>query len=47
MLLFIVGFFILCFIRFDIDENKIVADEQLKDILVNCRSKHKLNCRSK
>jgi hypothetical protein len=43
MLLFIVGFFTLCFICFDIDENETVANEQLKDdSLVNCRSKHKL-----
>jgi hypothetical protein len=47
MLLFIVGFFTLCFIRFDIDGNETVADEQLKDSLVNSRSKHKLNWRSK
>jgi hypothetical protein len=42
MLLFIVGFFTLCFIRFDIDGNETVADKQLKDSLVNYRSKHKL-----
>jgi hypothetical protein len=39
MLLFIVGFSTLRFIRLDIDRNETVIDEQLKDSVNNCRSK--------
>jgi len=42
MLLFIVGFFTLCFIRLNIDGNEIVANEQLKDSVGNCRTRLKL-----
>jgi hypothetical protein len=42
--LFIVGFFTLCFICFDIDENEIIADEQLNDGVDSCRSKLNKQC---
>jgi hypothetical protein len=44
MLLFIVGFFTLCFICFDVDENEIIGDEQLNDGVDSCCSKFNKQC---